>query len=135
MTGFSKDVRTQVVARASGYCERCGQVSFRYEIHHRRPRGMGGSKAADTNTAANALLVCVGCHREIEADRAAALKFGWLVRQGQEPAGVAVFRRGTWVLLQENGGVFVPPRDSGRCSRCGFHAKTQGHRAGCQVAP
>ena len=105
MTGFPKAVRDQVIARASGYCERCGKLSFRYEIHHRRPRGMGGSKAADTNTAANALFVCADCHREIEADRKAALKFGWLVRQGQEPAEVKVFRRGTWVQLNNEGGL------------------------------
>ena len=26
---------------------------------------------------------------------------------------------------------FTPPSGPGRCVRCGFHAKTQGHRDGC----
>lgn len=105
MTGFSAAVRKQVLSRASGHCERCGQLSFTYEHHHRRPRGMGGSKADTTNGPANCLLLCPGCHREVEGNRADALRFGWLVRQGQEPAEVPVFRRGTWVTLTEDGKV------------------------------
>jgi len=29
---------------------------------------------------------------------------------------------------------FPPPTGPGRCSRCGFHTPTQGHRAGCEAA-
>lgn len=105
MTGFSKTVRELVLKRASGHCERCGGVSFRYEHHHRRPRAMGGSKRADTNEPANCLLLCLECHRAIEMNRAEALDHGWLVPQGCTPSEVAVLRRGTWVLLFDDGSV------------------------------
>lgn len=134
MTGFSRATKELILERAAGFCECCG-VGAVEQAHHRRPRSSGGSKAADTNTAANALAVDARCHALIESQRALALDRGWLVRQGQDPADVPVLRHGSeWVLLREDGGVFVPPKGRGRCERCGFHVKTQGHRAGCQVA-
>lgn len=102
MTGFLKPVRDMIVRRSQGVCERCGAAPA-VQIHHRRPRGMGGSSAADTNVASNGLAVCVACHREIEANRADSLKYGWLVRQGREPFLVPVFRRGEWVTLYDDG--------------------------------
>ena len=108
MTGFPRSVRDIVDRRANGACERCGLASVAYQHHHRRPRGMGGSTAPDTNLVSNALFVCVPCHNEIEANREDALKYGWLVRQGHDPAGVPVFRRGEWALLADNGTVIKP---------------------------
>lgn len=105
MTGFTKRVRDIITARADGACERCGLAAPAYQHHHRRPRGMGGSTADETNCASNALCVCVACHREIEANREDALKYGWLVRQGHNPEDVKVLRRGTWVTLTTNGGM------------------------------
>ena len=105
MTGFPKEVKRQVLSRASGHCERCSHLSFTYHYHHRRPRGMGGSKADDTNTAANCVLLCPACHREVESDRVDALRWGWLVRQGCDPAQVPVLRRGAWVFLNSEGGL------------------------------
>lgn len=105
MTGFSKSVRDTITDRAYGSCERCGLAAPAYQIHHRRPRGMGGSSREDTNTAANALFTCVACHSEIEANRAAALMYGWLVRQGHDPADVPVMVRGVWVMLDDQGGI------------------------------
>lgn len=104
MTGFPKQVRDVIVRRSQGICERCAAAPA-VQIHHRRARGMGGSKAADTNVASNGLAVCVSCHQQIEANRADSLKYGWLVRQGQEPAEVPVFRMGTWVQLNSDGGI------------------------------
>ena len=130
MTGFPKKVRNVVTLRANGFCEVCG-VNEPVQLHHRRPRGMGGSKADDTNTAPNALAVCESCHRGIESDRDDALKFGWLVRQGANPAEVPVFRRGQWVVLTDSGAVFMPANGPGRCLKCGFHVPTQQHRGGC----
>lgn len=104
MTGFSRRVRDQIMARANGACERCGITAQAYQLHHRRPRGMGGSSADDTNQASNGLCVCVTCHSEIEANREESLRFGWLVRQGQAPDAVKVLRKGTWVVLNDEGG-------------------------------
>lgn len=105
MTGFSKPVRDIITRRANGACERCGLAAPAYQIHHRRPRGIGGSKRHDTNQASNALFVCVACHCAIESDRSLSLENGWLVRQGQEPFLVPVFRRGEWVRLYDDGTV------------------------------
>lgn len=103
MTGFSKRTKELVFLRAGGACERCGMAAPAYQHHHRRPRGMGGSTADDTNRASNALCVCVSCHTDIESNREDALKYGWIVRQGANPAAVKVLRRGTWVQLSDDG--------------------------------
>lgn len=104
MTGFPKSVREQITRRANGGCERCGLTAQAYQHHHRRPRGMGGSKAHDTNSATNGLFFCVPCHLEVEANRSDGLRYGWLVRQGADPETVPVFRKGTWVQLDSDGG-------------------------------
>lgn len=104
MTGFSRRVREQIVNRAVQACERCGLAAPAYQWHHRRPRGMGGSSAEDTNGPHNGLLLCVPCHAEVEANRTDGLRYGWLVRQGARPETVPVLRRGEWVVLDNNGG-------------------------------
>jgi hypothetical protein len=66
---------------------------------------MGGSSASDTNTAANALALCVACHQDIESHRKDALSLGFLVHQGDTPELARVFRRGQWVWLTADGAV------------------------------
>ena len=111
MTGFSKHTRELVYLRSGGRCERCGAIRTRVEYHHRRPRGMGGSRATDTNGAANCVLLCVYCHRDIEAFREAAIDFGFLVPQGKKPAETPLRRHKQWVLLDDFGYV-MPAEES-----------------------
>ena len=111
MTGFSKHTRELVFLRSGGRCERCGVIRIRVEYHHRRPRGMGGSRATDTNGAANCVLLCVYCHRDIEAYREAAIDFGFLVPQGKKPAETPLRRHKQWVLLDDFGYV-MPAEES-----------------------
>ena len=111
MTGFSKHTRELVYLRSGGRCERCGVIRIRVEYHHRRPRGMGGSRATDTNGAANCVLLCVYCHRDIEAYREAAIDFGFLVPQGKKPAETPLRRHKQWVLLDDFGYV-MPAEES-----------------------
>lgn len=100
-TGPTQDVRMIIINRADTCCERCGirlasamQRALGYSIHHRRPRGMGGTSRTDANSPANLLLLCgsgtTGCHGWVEANREAALEQGFLVRQGDDPAAVPV---------------------------------------------
>lgn len=102
-TGPSPATRRVVLDRAGGCCELCGRLLHdgttwiaAHSVHHRRPRGAGGSTAADTNTAPNLLLLCGsattadGCHAHVEAHRAEAIAFGWLVPQGHDPSAVVV---------------------------------------------
>lgn len=105
MTGFSKQVREIITERAGGCCERCGRRTWDMQIHHRRPRGAGGTRRPETNEAANGVLLDADCHRWIEANRASALSDGWLVRQSDTPASVPVFRRGVYVWLGDDGSI------------------------------
>lgn len=97
MTGPTKATRQGVLTRARMRCERCARVlSCGYSIHHRRPRGMGGSHDEMTNTPANLVVLCGhattpgGCHLWVEAHRTAARDEGFLVRSGTDPATVPV---------------------------------------------
>ena len=93
--------------RSADLCEICGRRAE--STHHRKPRGMGGSKDPAAHSAANLLRVCGdgtrGCHGAIEADRAGAYSNGWLVRQGESPTDVPVLLRYALfeVLLTEDG--------------------------------
>ena len=91
-TGFPPKVRQQIVERSSGRCEvmASGCTFTAQEIHHRRPRGMGGTNRGNTNAAVNGLACCLACHRRIESDRDWAYGRGFLVRQNVDPATVPV---------------------------------------------
>lgn len=99
--------RTLVYERSGGRCELCDAMTSDMAIHHRRPRGLGGSSRPDTNAPSNGLLVCGEHHRQIESYRTMSYEMGWLVRQSYSPLTVPVFRRGLWVLLDDEGG-FLP---------------------------
>lgn len=108
VSAFSVIVRARVMARSGGFCEvrtpRCWDEAS--QIHHRRPRGLGGSRNPATGQASNALAVCTACHDHLEtAERAEALDRGWIVRQGQDPSMVPVYRYRKWVLLDDQGGL------------------------------
>lgn len=92
-TGFPPNVRKLIQSRALCECERC-TANNPVDIHHRRPRGAGGSKDPLTNTAANGVLLCRCCHMDIESYRETALSNGWIVRQGRDPREVPVLYRG-----------------------------------------
>ena len=109
-TGPSKAQADIVIARAGGLCE----AKFEEEcngraeqLHHRRPRGAGGTRRPDANSPANLLHICQPCHVAIESFRLVALDRGLLISQhSSEPVScVGVWRRGVWVLLTDAGGV------------------------------
>ncbi|WP_432678037.1 hypothetical protein ACRAJ3_25160 [Rhodococcus pyridinivorans] len=109
-TGPSKEQADLVSARSAGVCEAIfiDECTGRAEqMHHRRARGMGGSRKQDTNSPANLLHICLPCHNAIESFRSLARAQGFLVSQHcAEPVShVAVWRRGELVLLTDFGGV------------------------------
>lgn len=109
--------RTIIRLRAKDCCERCTGWDGA-EIHHRRPRGAGGSKDQLTNIAANGVLLCPACHRFIERYRTKALREGWLVRQGQDPRDIPVFYRGSsWAYLTMEGEIRYVNGEDARLSR------------------
>ena len=107
MTGFSKRTRELVFMRSNGRCERCGVIRLGMQYHHRRPRAMGGSRASDTNGAANCVLLCNYCHTDVESYRDAAIEVGFLVPQGKKPTQTPVWRFKKWVFLDDFG--YVTP--------------------------
>ena len=117
--GFPQTVLDRVQARSEGRCEaqlpHCtGQAE---QFHHRRPRAMGGSRRASTNTASNCLHLCASCHQWIETNRRQALSFGFLVLQHHQPTERPVWWRSAldpdgdplWVLLDDFGNRYTIP--------------------------
>lgn len=105
--GVSRAVRSTVQARAAMRCERCGDNLLwkAGHLHHRIPRGMGGSDDPRLAQPSNLLYVCSGCHGEIESHRADALESGWLVSQWSDPATtpVLVDHGSRWTYLTAEG--------------------------------
>lgn len=110
-TGPTAVTRKAVFARASNSCERCGKaITGAYSIHHRKPRGMGGTKDPAANSPSNLVLLCGsattpdGCHTSVEKFRQAAINTGWIVTRTADPAKVPIkFPTGRWYLLNEDG--------------------------------
>lgn len=117
--GPSQHVRAQVIARAEGRCEWCGaNPSWGVSVHHRQPRGMGGSRKVHVNAAANLMLLCgsgtTGCHGWVESHRREAVTWGLLVPRPGLPAVTPLFYRKTeWVLLDDDGRIHQWTPDDG----------------------
>lgn len=103
MTGFSKATVALIVERDAAACVRCGRPvdlaarGIGWSVHHRRPRGMGGSRARAVSSAPNGVVLCgsgvSGCHGAVEANREAGRQHGFLVPQWRDPADVPVLHR------------------------------------------
>ncbi len=113
---FSAATVDLIWSRDNGCCVICGVGLWRedrgnsWSIHHRVPRGMGGSKLRWIGQASNGLTLCgtgtTGCHGDVESNRDVAYKKGWLVRRHGilKPTAVPV----------EYHGAQIPPPDERR---------------------
>lgn len=97
MSGPTPAVRAIVLDRDEYRCVRCGgPIGFLgdYSIHHRRPRGMGGTKRPESNLPANLLTLCgsgtTGCHGWVESHRIDAINAGFIVGQTIDPEAIPV---------------------------------------------
>lgn len=114
-TGPAQLVREAVRQRAEDCCELCGLWAVGAQIHHRRPRAMGGSSDRSTNLPSNLVLLCALCHSYVETiNRASAYKYGWLVPQSVSPADVPYLLWGDWVFLTDSG-TYRPAAEHGHC--------------------
>lgn len=101
---FSEQTRQAIRDRAQGRCERCGlYVDYGAQIHHRQPRGMGGTSRKEIESAANGLYVHSGCHALIESNRKQARRTGFLVPMGYTPETYPVRLWSGWWFLTEDG--------------------------------
>ena len=102
---------TVVHDRAQRRCERCGTAdALRWSLHHRKPRGMGGSKDPMMSSPANILLLCgsgtEGCHGWVESHRTSAYDAGLLLHRNEDPTEFPVTLRYGTVFLDDEGGVY-----------------------------
>lgn len=87
-------------------CVHCGELEA-VAPHHRRNRGMGGSKELDQP--ANIVVLCSVVNGLLESDAAwaeRAREYGWKLRAGQLPEETPVWYpiRGAWFLLDDEFG-------------------------------
>jgi hypothetical protein len=91
----------QCVVRVTHPMARAGE-----QIHHRRPRGMGGTRVSDSGTASNLIWVCRECHDWIERHRDSAVANGWVITHGMErPQTIPLLYLGNWMYLTDSGQV------------------------------
>lgn len=96
-----------------GHCYHCGTTDETLIPQHRRNRGMGGS--VSRSRPSNLIVLCSLFNGAIEAVTEASVtaqRYGWKLRQGQEPTDTPVFDSwsGTWYLLDDNfGKMEIPP--------------------------
>lgn len=98
--GVSADTALTVVQRDAWSCVCCGRNisggvrGVDWSIHHRIPRGMGGTRDARINSPANLLVLCgngtAGCHGVVESLREAARSRGLILWRSQNPGEVPV---------------------------------------------
>ena len=116
-TGPSKDTRYAVVTRSRGRCERCGRGGdfwLGQDIHHRKPRRMGGTRDPEINSTANLVLLCRACHDDVESHRTQGAKDGWILSARQEPSMVPVNLNAFGpTLLTKDGGYIVTEDENG----------------------
>lgn len=116
-SGFTPGTVNLIVVRDQGKCARCGahvahlERGRAWSIHHRRPRGKGGTSIAWVSAAANGLVLCgsgtTGCHGWVESHRAEAIMAGFLVSlNGVRVAADVVIRHALLglVYLTDDGG-------------------------------
>lgn len=102
------EFRAMILTRAGGRCEKCGGPLNIHSLHHRRPRGMGGTRNPALSAASNFLALCgtgtTGCHGWVESNRTVAYLRGLLLRTGSDPTTTPyVDDRGHWWLLDDHG--------------------------------
>jgi hypothetical protein len=107
------DTRALVIARAGGVCEVCGEKPTRDgSIHHRRPRGMGGTRNPEINSPTNLMYLCgsgtTGCHGWIESNRNDARVLGYLLRSGDDALETPVLLHRKRRVYLEPSGVYNP---------------------------
>ena len=91
-----------LMGRSAGLCEVCGGEGS--DIHHRKPRGRGGTRDEAINALSNLALLCRGCHALTESRRSLAYERGWLVHSWDEPGELPFLRLGRFCLFDDEGG-------------------------------
>lgn len=110
---FTAEAKELMFDRALGECEVqwpnvcMGGLHTGLQAHHRRARGMGGTRRLATSRASNGVMACGACHLFLETgERKQARDKGFLVSQYSEPVLEPVFyRHERWVWLADDGSI------------------------------
>lgn len=102
-TGPTAKVRALVHVRSGGWCEWPGCLLAAVDVHHRRPRRLGGSTDPATNKASNLVDLCRPCHEFVERHRLQAIEQGFLLHAASSPRDVPARTRHGLVLLNDDG--------------------------------
>jgi 5-methylcytosine-specific restriction enzyme A len=100
---FTEKTRNIIKERAGERCEMCGVRCEAGQIHHRQPRGMGGSKERESRSAANGLYLHERCHFKIERNRSDGYQKGWLVHKWETSEDKPVLMWDGWKILGADG--------------------------------
>ncbi|MEV0646042.1 HNH endonuclease signature motif containing protein [Phytomonospora sp. NPDC050363] len=101
-----------VLKRDNRICRRCGCEVYGergrdWVLHHRRPRGIGGTRRPETNYPSNLVLLDAVCHANVESQREVSYHDGFLVHQYDDPErtaiSVAALGEYRWVYLYADG--------------------------------
>lgn len=103
------DAARRLVRERDGVrCTMCGLNIFmgRGSVHHRLPKGMGGS--AKLENASNLVVLCGwgnadGCHGKAHSQPEWARNHGWIVSRSFDPAEIPVDMWDGWFLLADDG--------------------------------
>lgn len=97
------DKLAKLIYERDGYhCARCGRPApaYKRQLHHRKPRGMGGRKDNSVDFPENIVLLCGAsstdpdsCHHYIERFRNLARADGWLLYENDDPREVPILAR------------------------------------------
>ena len=90
MSGFTPALKAEIRERDGYQCQHCGRGVNPGEVHHRRPRGMGGSKNPNANAPSRLVLLCGDSHRWIEANREEARSQGFLLGPGDDAEEIPI---------------------------------------------
>lgn len=116
---FTDDVVDQIFRRDKNRCARCRREHDRrhgrgllWSIHHRAPRGAGGSrKVAWIGDVSNGVILCghgtIGCHKDVEKFRLDSRVLGFIVsRIGIRKSHEIPIRHAVhgWCRLTQEGG-------------------------------
>ena len=84
--------RQLVQGRAFGRCERCLEATLCGHLHHRRPKGLGGSKAPDRHDVSNLVYLCPADHSWAHGNPSEAAESGFIVPRssGNHPLDVPI---------------------------------------------
>ena len=103
------DVVNDVVAREDRNCAVCGlRIDGKGQIHHRKPRRMGGS-GNRLDTLSNMVLLHPSCHlQHVEQHRTRAHQNGWLLTANQDPESTPLmYMLNGWVYLTDDGHIIT----------------------------